>query len=297
MRIGGTASLVWLTAGLAAASIIAAAAPLPRLFSGEPRVPTVTAPSPPGPASSQVSIDPILELSPFGRVIRAAIGPPEVQETSLGLLLHGVVIAVPPENSTALISSVGEPAKVVGIGEEITAGVLLGAVHVDRIELLVDGMSETLSFPGPRQPVADRTAPGEGDFETLRALIAGAAAEYRATPEPASSETAPMTDDAPQAIADRIARYRGALRENPLMLLDELGLSAVEDGYVVNVRASDALRSIGLLPGDVVSIVNGQQVGNVARDTEYFDEVIASGTATIEVVRQEERVVITLPLR
>lgn len=297
MRMPGAASLVWLSAAAAAASIIVAAAPLPRLLAGDSGVPAAAPPIQPGAASPKVSLDPILELSPFGRLVRAATGAPDVQETSLGLILHGIVIAVPPENSTAIISGAGEPARVFRIGAEIAAGASLTAVHVDRVELLVDGTPETLSFPDAGQPDAEGPAEGEGDFDALRQMIAGEAAEYTAATDVAVPDAAPEGDSVPETIADRIERYRKALRDNPQMLLDELGLAAFEDGYRVSMTVSDEVRSTGLLPGDVISTVNGQQVGVIERDAGYFDEVIASGRATLEAIREGERVVMVLPLR
>ena len=44
------------------------------------------------------------------------------QETSLGLTLHGVVIATPPEASSAIVSSESGPARSYAVGQEIAAG-------------------------------------------------------------------------------------------------------------------------------------------------------------------------------
>jgi general secretion pathway protein C len=292
----GTASLIWLAAGLAAASVALAAAPLPRLFAGESGLPTPRPAAPPGAARPPVSIDPILELSPFGRLRNADAGTSAQQDPSLGLLLHGVVITGLAAESTAIISGEGKPAKVYRIGDDITATATLAAVFVDHVELLVDGSPQELTFPKAVRASVPESAPPEADLGALRQLIAGAAQGYSAasgaasTPDPASAET----DSGPEALDSRIERYRAALRSDPQMLLDELGLAAFEDGYHVSMTASDDLLSVGLIPGDIVSTVNGQQVGNIDQDRAYFDDVISSGRATLGVVRQGERLMVSL---
>jgi general secretion pathway protein C len=53
----------------------------------------------------------------------------------------------------------------------------------------------------------------------------------------------------------------------------------------------------GLLPGDVVARVNGQQVGDIVGDQALFENIVASGRARLEVIREGETVVMSFPLR
>lgn len=293
MRMSRTTSLVWLAAALAAASVFVAAAPLPWLFAGDSGSPVPRPTFIPGASTELVSIDPILELSPFGRLVDAVTGASARQAPPLGLVLHGVVIAEPTQNSAAIISGGTEPASVHRIGAEITATVTLVAVARDHVELLVDGQTRKLSFPEQVRPSATDPEVAEGDLGALRQMIAGAAADYSAASDPAPAEAA----NPPEDLAARIERYRQSIREDPQMLLDELGLAEFEDGYRVSMTASSDLLSSGLIPGDIVSTVNGQQVGNIDRDVAIFDDVIDSGRVTLGIFRQGARVIVSLPLK
>ena len=92
------------------------------------------------------------------------------------------------------------------------------------------------------------------------------------------------------------AEYRERLRDDPRRMLDDLGLVAAEGGYEVGEDPAKPLRRAGLEPGDVIAKVNGQQVGDIDRDRRFFDEVVASGRARLEVVRDGERITLSFPL-
>ena len=92
------------------------------------------------------------------------------------------------------------------------------------------------------------------------------------------------------------AEYRERLQDDPRRVLDDLGLVATEGGYEVGEDPAKPLRRAGLEPGDLIAKVNGQQVGDVERDRRFFDEVVASGRARVEVVRDGERITLSFPL-
>jgi general secretion pathway protein C len=268
-------ALVWAAAAVAAASIGLAAIPLPRRFAGDSGLP------PPQPGILDAAPQPdlvesILAWAPFGRPAPAEDGP--APETSLGLTLHGVVIATDPEPSSAILSGASAPAQSYAVGQEIAPGAMLAEVHGDHVVLIVQGRRETLAFPDARpEPVAD------GGVADLRALVTG-------------------SEDAPAALpagndADEIAGFRDRLRDDPQALLDDLGLVATGEGYRVADGASETLLRTGLQPGDLVARVNGQQVGNIEQDMDLFDEVTASGRARMDLVRNGQRLVLSFPLR
>jgi hypothetical protein len=162
-------SLVWITAGLAAVSIAIAAAPLPRRFAGESGLPPPPVTSVPPPADAVASVDPILAWSPFGHMAQPADVTP-AGETSLGLTLHGVVIAEVPERSAAIVSPPSGPSEAYAVGQEVASGTTLVEIHGDRVVLLVDGRRETLGFPEARREI-DR------GVSALQALVTDGATE------------------------------------------------------------------------------------------------------------------------
>ena len=60
---------------------------------------------------------------------------------------------------------------------------------------------------------------------------------------------------------------------------------------------SPYLRQTGLQPGDVILSINGQPVGDVERDRLELDNVLAQGSARIEVQRGDRRFFITASLK
>jgi general secretion pathway protein C len=94
-----------------------------------------------------------------------------------------------------------------------------------------------------------------------------------------------------------IAYYRDQILQNPQSVMDRLGLQATPAGYLIAASADADVRRAGFQPGDLVTRVNGQAVGDVAQDQIYFDEIAASGRATVEVQRAGQIITMTFPLR
>lgn len=152
MRFPAAETLIWPAVILAVASIGVVAVPLAWRLAGESSLP------PPAPAPEQgiapapVSLESILDLSPFGRLAHPATEEAPATETTLGLTLHGVAIAAEPGRSSAIVSVEAEPARVYLVGAAITEAATLEAVFGDHVVLRVNGNPEPLSFPesGPR---------------------------------------------------------------------------------------------------------------------------------------------------
>ena len=97
-------------------------------------------------------------------------------------------------------------------------------------------------------------------------------------------------------------RVRERLKADPRAALGELGLTPVggeaAGGYRLDrLSQSPYLRQTGLKPGDVILSINGQPVGDVGRDRLELDNVLAQGSARIEVQRGERRFFITASLQ
>ena len=80
-------------------------------------------------------------------------------------------------------------------------------------------------------------------------------------------------------------------------VIDRLGLQITDQGYRVTENASSGVKQAGFKPGDVVTTVNGQKVGDITKDQSYFDEVAASGRARVELVRDGQTIIMSFPLR
>lgn len=272
-------AVIWLAAAAAAVSVGLAAGPVAWRLAGESGQAVGAATAAPTGEAARLDLSPILAFAPFGSAVAVAASPQVVGETDLGLTLLGVTLSSPASKSRAIIGG-GDSGRAdsYAVGSSITANATLAEVTRTHVMLMVDGQLETLSFakPGGAKP-----ATGKAD---LRNLIPSAAA-------PAAS-TADGND--PDAV---IARYRAAILQNPQSVMDRLGLEATGDGYRISDAASPGVRQAGFRPGDLVTAVNGQKVGDIAGDQRYFDEVAASGKARVELQRDGQTIVMTFPLR
>lgn len=242
----------------------------------------VRAPQSPMPSGEVVRLDlaPILALAPFGSAVTPQADLEIAGETSLGLTLLGVTIAVPAAGSRAIISGGDGPSRGYFVGEIITAAVSLAGIEFDHVVLNVSGRLETLSFTKP-----DATAaPAVGKGPDLRNLI------------PSAGQTLAQTDASldPDAV---IERYRAAIQLDAQGVINRLGLEATDQGYRITESASPGVRQAGFRAGDMVTSVNGKKVGDMAADQGYFDEVAASGRARVELLRDGQTIVMSFPLR
>ncbi len=222
-------------------------------------------------AAEVPDLAPIIALAPFG-TSTSTQGP--VQATSANLLLRGVILAKPTDQSTALISEAAGDPRIISIGQTLPGGAVLDSVAPDHVVLLVGGRREILSFPesGAAASVA-----------AIRASIPGAD-----TSSAAAGQTSPQ---------DAIDGYRQKIADNPQTVLDEFSVSATSEGYRVGQTLAPEVRRAGLMPGDLVVRVNGVAVGNVEQDRKHFEDVVASGRARVEVLRNDRLLILSFPLR
>jgi general secretion pathway protein C len=268
---------VWTATALAAISLGIAAAPVAWHLLGEvdTKVPALSAQAAaafPAGAAPTADINPILSFVPFGSAAPPPVPvPTDVPATQLGLTLLGLTIADPATASRAIIAGGDVPVASYAVGGAITATVTLADVQTDHVILMVDGAPEALFFT--RKP----------DESAARSVIMVPIANS-GPPDPTN----------PDAV---IAWYRDQVLQNPQGVMDTLGVQATPDGYLIASSADPDVRQAGFQPGDLVTRVNGQAVGDVARDQIYFDEIAASGRATVEVQRAGQIITMTFPLR
>jgi general secretion pathway protein C len=233
----------------------------------------------------RADLAPILDFAPFGvpattPVIVTDDSP--VGETSLQLRLLGVTLAAPASFSRAMIQGGETPIASYAPGSFITASAQLSEVFADHVVLLVDGKAELLSFP---VEIAAGPQAGTGSTLNLGNL---------APQDGGNGQTIAANPNDADAV---IARYRTAIQNDAYGVVERLGLEPTDEGYRISASASPGVRQAGFRPGDIVTTVNGKQVGKVEDDQLYFDEVAAAGQATVSVVRGGQTIFMTFPLR
>ena len=107
----------------------------------------------------------------------------------------------------------------------------------------------------------------------------------------------------PETPRDFVASYRDRIEADPEGTLREIGITPVSEGSAQGYRLDSAaasspyLSQTGLQPGDVVLSVNGQPVGNIQQDRHQLDNILAEGSARIEVQRGTRRFFVTASLK
>lgn len=275
-------------------SLAAAAAPVAWHLGGWSAALPERPPAPSGAAGegpAPTDVGPILDLAPFGAVAEVAPATP-IGETTLDLVLRGVVVGGGPAASMAFIGHDGRT-RAYRPGDTVAERARLVEVVSGRVVIEVDGELQTLSFPDPdgaataAAPAAPAAPSGP---DRLKALVA-------AQTQGAGADAAEGDEDArPQSTQDYIDLWRDRIRANPGEVLDAIGLIPTGNGYRIAEQHDSGVGLAGLRAGDVVTSVNGQEVGDVERDRQLFDEVAASGLARVEVQRDGRTITLSFPL-
>ena len=275
----GRAAL-WGGAALCAVSLGWTAAPVIWRLKGEGGQIIPAASAAPDEPATQNDLEPILAFAPFGQDSMPAPEPQAAGESSLGLVLLGVTIGNPASASRAIISGGDTPVASYPVGARITANADLAEVNGDHVVLRVNGQPETLSFT--KRPEA--AAPDTGN-------------NFRNLPPPAAGPRSVAPSGPASPLDETIARYRDALDADPSGLLEELGLAPAQGGYQIGANPGPELAQAGFLPGDVITLVNGRQVGDIDADRQHFDDIVASGQLRVELQRDGQAVAMSFLLQ
>ncbi len=233
-----------------------------------------------------VNVNWIIAKNLFGKAGQAASTQSRRQpavQTRLPLELQSVFVADYADDSAAIVAQRGKPGKLYRVGEQLPGSATLAEVHTDHIILRRAGTRETLMFPQRKSKIAQPT-------ETAREPV------DRSPGEPSQARRA---DPAPVGEAGEvISEFQQKLSSDPDGTLDELGIESVDGGgyRLGGATSSEYLRKTGLQPGDIIMSVNGQPVGDVEQDRLELADVLAQGSARIEVVRGSRRFFITVSL-
>lgn len=279
----------------------------------EPR-PTETSKSTRAPAN----VNWILAKNLFGEAGAAPVvnddDEPTVQ-TRLPLELQSVFVAedTTANPSAAIVAQRGKPGLRYKVGENLPGNAKLIEVRTDRIILRRAGVKETLMFPKLKsQLVEDFNEPDETDQQsepgsdnTTRQPNNGRSTTGATTDAPNGDIPAGTTadeDDSSPAPEDMVDTYREKLSDDAAGTLNELGIESVDSSGAAGYRIADTtqspyLRQTGLQSGDVILSVNGRPVGDIERDQLEIENIMAQGSARIEVQRGSRRFFITASLK
>ena len=264
------------------------------------------------------SIDHVTALNLFGDASRSQLNPTatvteSLEETRLNLELVGVFAASTddPEDSAALISEKRGTAKLFRINERVPGNATLVEVFADGVVLERSGKRELLRFPTTKNNFTPQGEPGRTIIDPAlsrsRTALQGsritdASSSATRTELAAAEKPATAGRNAQQSVRQVIASYQGRLENDAEGTLAELGIKPISadvaGGYRLGSLASHpALKQTGLQPGDILLSVNNRAIGNVAEDRLEFENVLAQGSARLEIKRGSRNFFITVSLK
>jgi general secretion pathway protein C len=236
---------------------------LTRAFDKPAAVPVSSGPA----ALARSPINPTLQLAVivnahlFGSAGVTSNG--EAPQTTMPLILAGVIADKDPNKGQAIIGENAIAAKLYAVGGAIPGGARLHAVYSDRVLIERNGAIEALNLPRNQQPGGNPGAP-----PTPVSRIAAAAAAN------------------PTLLA-------GLVRIQPVFVQGKLSGYRIFPG---GAKGNTAFTQLGLKPGDLIEAVNGTALDDAGRAMEVLQTLSSAATATVTVSRNGQSQEVNLNL-
>ena len=182
-------------------------------------------------------------------------------QTSMPLVLTGIIAGNDPKNGLAIIGATAQTAKVYAVGDNVPGGAKLHSVYVERVVIERNGQLESLVLP--RQTSGTAPVPSAAAFNNPNAAL--------------------------------VERMRKTFTEQPGLIADLLRPQAVRDGDKVRGfrvypgRNRAAFASLGLQPGDEVIAINGTPLDDLERGQEILRTLGSSSEARVTVIRNNQQ--------
>lgn len=212
------------------------------------------------PVSTGPNIAGIVNAHLFGSAAVEATGDAaSAPETNLRLTLAGTLAGADPAKGWAIIGESAQAARLYATGATVAGGARLKEVYADRVILERGGRLESLPLP--------RLAGGGGPVPVaLR-------------PSPAAQQ--PTLADSVQAL---VRQDPGAVSE--IIRPQPVFSGGQQKGYRVYPGRNRAqFASLGLMPGDLVTAVNGAPLDDPNRGLETLRGISAGGAVTLTIER------------
>jgi general secretion pathway protein C len=215
--------------------------------------------SPAGPPSRTVDIDGIVNAHLFGEATAPGAGetdPNSVAASQMPLVLVGTIANTNPELGYAIIGDSAPTAKVYAVGKTITGGTKLHSVYPDRAIIDRGGKLEALLLP--------KRFTGQG--------MNAAAAQ--------GVQQGSLGDRLRELAAQNPGAITEILRPQPVFA------NGAQRGYrVYPGRNRMQFNKLGLLPGDLVTAINGTPLDDPSRGMEIMQTMNSATDVTVTVER------------
>ena len=221
--------------------------------------------------SRSVNVAAIVNSELFGRqpVEQAGPGSGNPTQSTIPLVLSGIIAANDPRNGLAILGPSATASKVYAVGDNVPGGAKVHSVLNDRVVLDRNGNLEYLTLP--RQLQGGAMPPGRPP-----------SASALPTESPVVDRMRKLMTDDPGLVAD-------IMRPQPVFSQGK------QRGYrVYPGRNRQAFSRLGLHPGDLVTAINGTPLDDPARGQDIFRTIGASNEAHVTVLRNGQQQDLTL---
>ena len=217
---------------------------------------------------------------------KAAEQSEKLPETRLSLALVGVFVSDDIHSSIALIARKGRPAESYRVGDRVPGNAKLAAVFANHVVISRGGVREQIRFRERAAALVPVEKPRpDGSLDTSNA-------------SPADAKF--LADDPPPA-RKALTVLQHELEKDPKRFLADLGVARVSEdeaqGYAIGAAADHpSFSHVGLQRGDRLLSVNGRSVGDPEQDRLRIEDIIAEGSARLEIERGGQRLAVTVSL-
>ncbi|MGH8283478.1 MAG: type II secretion system protein GspC [Gammaproteobacteria bacterium] len=198
-------------------------------------------------------------------------GPVNAPETTLNLVLRGIVAATAKDKQSFAIIASNGVGQVYATGAKLLGGAQIQSIYPDHVLLSLNGRLESLRLP--------KSSPASG-------------AGYNAMLPNAN----PSVVFGRSLSADQnLNQLRNELVSHPERLLDMMrAMPVMENGRLNGYRVfpvgnSNAFAKLGLQPGDVVTAVNGMPLDNPAQSMQILSKLKTSDQISITFMRNGQQ--------
>jgi len=209
--------------------------------------------------------------------------PQPVRDTKLNLKLVGVYTAEPKENAMAILISDNKPEEVFRVGETITGRAVL--LEVLQNEVLIDNAGRTEKVKLPEKVASS----GVNNNANLPGANIGQQAQN------AGNEAPIVLPDSPKDIRDTLVK-------NPAMLSKLVSAVPYREngrilGYKITPKQQDGLlANYGVLPGDVITRVNGIALANQKNAIRALRKLVKAPSIDISILRDGAELPVSIAL-
>jgi general secretion pathway protein C len=250
-----------LIAGLLAIAIAAQAALLLTSQPGAPLATPAAALPAAAPRATEVNVQAIVDAHLFGTPSSRPVDSATAPQTSLPLVLAGLLANSDPNRGSAIVGSSATNAKFVSVGGAVEGGARLHAVYYDRVVLERNGALESLFLPKnfsmstqAMPTIASRTGGPAGASPTQRL----------------------------QGIANNNTLFNGLARVQAVLAQGKLiGYRLFPTG----TNSQQAFAKLGLISGDLLTAINGTPLDDPNKASDILQTLASAASASVTVSR------------